>query len=166
MGRYVFALVVVLSLLAVCLLSYMGEAPRCLGGFWSASDAYLREAGLAEMCVYFAPLPSVSAWGALSGRVAFDAYLFMANDAGVLCNQAARARFACGVAPMRRPVYDGTCRLDLGDADAADCPLPARMRFMLTPALGTLALYDGDVLLGYLHKDSVATEAAVLAGDE
>lgn len=158
-----FAVIVVLVLVLMCLYGHLGLPLRALPGFWSAGDGYLREAGLTDMCLYLAERP-VGAWGKLTGRATYDAFLLIATSDGLVCNQSARARFCTGARLTAPNSIDGSCRFDFSDPD--ESPWPEKLRFTFHPLAGILCLHDGDSMLAYLHRDAAASEAAALAQRE
>lgn len=158
------ALIVVLVLLVICLYSHLGMPLRALPGFWSGSDSYLQEAGLADMCLYVADR-SVGAWGRLAGSCTFDAFLLIATREGIICNQKVQARFRTGARLTGGgDKIEGSCRFSFSDPEST--PWPERLEFTYQPLSGVLCLHDDGTMLAYLHRDAAASEAAAIAAND
>lgn len=160
LSKQVLSLLVVLTIILVCMYSHLGSVHRFIPGFWVGGESYLQESGLTDMCIYITPR-SVGPWAKFSGRCTFDAFILMATADGLICNQSAEVRFSCTPRLTTKQDYEGSCRFYFSEPD--ETPLPETMRFNINPAVGTLSLHDDEVLRGYLHKDAVATEAAIMA---
>jgi hypothetical protein len=145
------------------------HAERYLSGMWVGDPSFLEKADLRDMQLFIAP-PG-------SGRQR-QGYLLMANTAGdIIWNgpidirssgrvanigSAMRSAFRC-----KRDLYSGRFDIAYDDpndgagAGAAPPPMPTQMRVAVSLEDGSLTLFDSDTVYAFLHKDLVASAAAV-----
>lgn len=162
-SRYTILLALVVVLLILCVANHAGDAARHLPGFWVGEADFLQEGGLEDMYLYI-QRPCSTLFDRILGKYRFDAFIFMTNSSGIICNQALTLRAGLGHGLWRSDEYTCRARLDLDEPD--ECPLltagdefneAGRVRIAFSPVKGTLAIYDDDQLLAYLVKDCEAS---------